>query len=60
MKSPRKTMPPDARLAELAGMSDETVPMKTGRDRREWVRLLDAIGAVSMPHREIASRVHES
>jgi len=60
MKSPRKAMPPDARLAERAGMSDEAVRMRTGRDWKEWVRLLDAIGAVSMPHRGIASRVHES
>lgn len=60
MKSQRKAMPPDARLAELAGMSDEAVRMRTGRDWKEWVRLLDAIGAVSMPHREIVGRVHES
>lgn len=60
MKSPPKRMPPDARLAEQGGMSDETVRTRTGRDWKEWVRLLDAIGAASMPHREIARSVHES
>jgi hypothetical protein len=49
----------DARLAEMAGMSNEAVQAKTGRTWRQWVRELDAIGAVSMQHRDIARRVHE-
>jgi hypothetical protein len=47
-------------LAELAGKSDDAVRAGTGRDWKQWVSELDAIGAVSMPHREIARHVHES
>jgi hypothetical protein len=43
----------------MAGMSNEAVCAKTGRTWRQWVRELDAISAVSMPHRDIARRVHE-
>jgi hypothetical protein len=53
-------MPSDARLAELAGMSDDVVRARTGRGWKQWVRELDAIGALSMPHRDIARRLHES
>jgi hypothetical protein len=55
----KQSVPPDARLAELAGMSGDAVKAKTGRNWKEWVRELDAIGAASMPHRDIAQRVHE-
>ena len=41
-------------------MSDEAVRAKTGRTWKQWVRELDAIDAISMPHRDIARRVHES
>jgi hypothetical protein len=44
--------------AELAGMSDDAVAAKTGRTWQEWVRALDAIGAMAMEHRDIAARVH--
>lgn len=40
--------------AELAGMADEKVAASTGRTWAEWVEILDAIGAASMPHRDIA------
>ena len=46
-------------LAALAGMSDEAVKKKTGRDWRGWVRALDAAKATSMPHRDIALHLHE-
>ena len=49
-----------ADLAERAGISEASVRAKTGRGWKEWVSELDAIGAISMPHREIAQRVHES
>jgi hypothetical protein len=55
----KQSLPPDARLAELAGMSDDVVRSKTGRSLKQWVRDLDAIGALSMPHGEIARHVHE-
>lgn len=45
--------------AELAGASDAAVAAKTGRTWVEWVRALDSIGAVEMPHRDIAAWVHE-
>lgn len=51
----RKKTEPD--YAALAGMSDAAVAAKTGRDWREWVRVLDAAGAADMPHRDIARHV---
>jgi uncharacterized protein YndB with AHSA1/START domain len=53
----RKKEHPD--YAKLAGMSDETVRAKTGRSWGEWVRTLDAIGAASKPHRDIANHVYQ-
>jgi hypothetical protein len=55
----KQSLPSDSRLAELAGMSDDVVRSRTGRSLKQWVRELDAIGALSMPHGEIARRVHE-
>jgi uncharacterized protein YndB with AHSA1/START domain len=46
---------PKRDLAAAAGMSDDAVRAKTGRNWQEWVRVLDAAGAASMPHREIAT-----
>ena len=45
--------------AALAGMSDDKIAAKTGRTWREWTRALDADGAAAMPHRDIATAVHE-
>jgi uncharacterized protein YndB with AHSA1/START domain len=44
---------------ELAGMSDEAVAAKTGKNWREWVAALDAIDATGMTHTDIARRVNE-
>ncbi len=55
-----KSSPAPAEYAAIAGMSDEAVRAKTGRTWRQWVRQLDAIGAVRMPHREIAKHLNES
>lgn len=46
-------------LAERAGMSDRVVRAKTGRPWEEWVRLLDARGARSMIHGDIAEYLNE-
>ncbi len=46
-------------FAERAGMSDHVVSAKTGRTWEEWVRLLDARGARSMIHRDIAAYLNE-
>ena len=46
-------------LAERAGMSDKVVSAKTGRAWEEWVRLLDARGARSMIHGDIAKYLYE-
>jgi hypothetical protein len=46
-------------FAERAGMSDEVVKEKTGRDWADWVRLLDRRGARSMVHRDIAEYLYE-
>lgn len=43
----------------VAGMSDDAVRAKTGRDWAEWVAVLDAVDAVSRPHREIARHLAE-
>ena len=53
----KKTPPAD--FAALAGFSDETVKAKTGCTWERWVRALDAAGATSMPHRDIARYVHD-
>jgi len=46
-------------FAERAGMSDQTLSARTGRTWEEWVRLLDARGARSMIHRDIAEYLCE-
>jgi hypothetical protein len=46
-------------FAERAGLSDEVVKAKTGRTWEEWVRLLDARGARSMVHRDIAEYLYQ-
>ena len=46
-------------FAERAGMSDLVVSAKTGRTWEEWVRLLDARGARSMIHGDIAKYLNE-
>ena len=45
-------------LGALAGMTDAAVAAKTGRTWRQWVDALDADGAASMTHRDIAALVH--
>ena len=45
-------------LGALAGMTDGAVAAKTGRTWRQWVDALDADGAASMTHRDIATIVH--
>jgi hypothetical protein len=54
----RQATTPAVDHAALAGMSDEKIAASTGRPWREWVRVLDADGAQSMPHRDIAALVH--
>jgi hypothetical protein len=46
-------------LAERAGTSDRVVTEKTGRTWEEWARLLDARGARSMTHGDIARFLNE-
>ena len=55
-KSPKPT-PPSPDYAKLAGMADDIVREKTGRNWTEWVRALDAHDAVHLKHGEIASLV---
>jgi hypothetical protein len=54
----KRSPAPAADLGALAGMSDGTIAARTGRTWREWTRVLDAEGAMAMPHREIASLLH--
>ncbi len=51
--------PQAAGFAKLAGMADDTIRAKTGRTWKEWVKVLDAIGAAKMAHRDIAQHVNE-
>ena len=44
-------------LGALTGMTDAAVAAKTGRTWRKWVDALDADGAASMTHRDIAAMV---
>ena len=52
-----KKLPTD--LESRAGMSDAAVRAKTGKTWRQWTLALDALGAVFMPHKEIARRVFD-
>jgi hypothetical protein len=64
-RSPAKQSPatqpaaPAVDYSALAGIKDAAIAAKTGYQWAEWVRLLDADGAVRMPHRDIATLVHE-
>ena len=49
----------DPDFAALAGFSDDAVRAKTGCDWKKWVRVLDAKGMASMPHKEIVKYVYE-
>jgi hypothetical protein len=56
-----KPRQPSARAvdyAALAGMRDDALAAKTGRTWRQWVRVLDADNASTMPHGKIAALVH--
>lgn len=50
---------PSASMATLAGMSDDAVTAKTGRDWAEWTAWLDARSAAQLPHPDIARLVGE-
>ncbi len=45
--------------ADVAGMSDDAVMKKTGRDWAQWFQLLDARGCAAMTHKQIVAVVHE-
>lgn len=45
--------------AKVAGLSDEAVRSGTGKSWAQWVRLLDAIDAATLPHRDIAAHLRE-
>ncbi len=60
LKKKKPVPTPAPELAALAGMSDEAVAAKTGCTWEKWVRVLDAVDAASMPHREIARYVREN
>lgn len=49
-----------AEFATIAGMSDAAIQAKTGRTWVAWVRELDAVGATSMSHRDIARYVQDA
>ena len=48
---------PKLDLAKIAGMSDDAVEEKTGRNWAQWVELLDGQRAMDKPHREITQLV---
>lgn len=57
--SAKASAPPAADYAALAGMSDDAVKAKTGKTWKQWVRVLDAVDAPTMVHRDIAAHLHE-
>ena len=48
-----------AEYADVAGMSDQAVSAKTGRNWRQWVSVLDAVDAMTWTHRDIARHLVE-
>lgn len=44
---------------KVAGVSDEAIRQKTGKDWREWLQVLDQEGAVELDHTQIARRLRE-
>jgi len=44
--------------SSLAGMSDESISAKTGRNWEQWVRELDSHGGEQLAHKDIAALVH--
>ena len=58
-KSRPSTARPNPDYAALAGMSDAAIRARTGKTWAEWVRVLDAIDATKMAHRDIAAHVRE-
>ena len=55
VKKSAKPTTPSPEYATLAGMADDVVKEKTGRNWTEWVRALDGHDAVRMKHGEIAT-----
>lgn len=56
--TPPAEVVPEEGYAALGGKSDEVLRVKTGKTWRQWVRLLDAVDAARMPHRDIARHLH--
>jgi hypothetical protein len=57
--SPAPVRAAPADYARLAGMSDAAVKAKTGCTWERWVKALDYLGAVHLPHRDIAELVRK-
>jgi hypothetical protein len=57
-KTAERPAAPVRDLGALAGMTDAAVAAKTGRTWRQWVDALDADGAASMTHRDVAAMLH--
>lgn len=54
VKAPQPKPSVALELARQAGMSDDAVRAKTGKDWAGWVAELDRAGGVARPHRELA------
>ncbi|MEZ4446033.1 MAG: DUF1801 domain-containing protein [Polyangiaceae bacterium] len=50
---------PEAEWPKLAGQTDEVMLARTGRSWAAWVALLDAAGAPTMSHRDIARHIRD-
>src|SRR5262245_48354701 len=57
-QKPDRVVAPAVEFATLAGYKDAVIAGKTGRTWQEWVHTLDADGASTMPHRDIAAMIH--
>jgi hypothetical protein len=53
--APVKTGPAEKR----GGISNEAVAKATGKTWPEWIAFLDSLGAIKLPHKEIAALLHD-
>jgi hypothetical protein len=58
-RTPAASSPPAMDLGTVAGIGDDSVLRKTGRDWKRWVAELDRAGGATRPHRELARLLRE-
>lgn len=59
-KSPTAKKPAPPTPTIYAGISDEAVMNATGKSWKQWLAILDKVGATEMSHKEIAEHLHDA